>query len=189
MDVFETTIPDVKVFVPAVYEDSRGFFSETYNEQRLSAHAPGLKFVQDNESYSAKAHTLRGLHHQAPPFAQTKLVRCTRGRIFDVAVDVRKGSPTYGAWVGVELSAANRKQLLAPAGFLHGFLTLEPDTIVSYKVTAFYDAKADGAVHWASPSLAIDWPAPAANITLSEKDARAIDFAEFQSPFSYNTSR
>ena len=172
------------MLTPTALEDSRGVFSETYNKRRFDAVAPGLNFVQDNESFSVKAHTLRGLHYQAPPFAQAKLVRCTRGRIFDVVVDVRNGSATYGAWVGVELSAANRKQLFAPAGFLHGFMTLEPDTVVTYKVSAFYDSASDGAVHWASPSLAINWPAPAASITLSEKDARAIDFAEFQSPFS-----
>ncbi len=184
MDVIETALPDVKVFVPPAFEDARGAFSETYSARRYGPHAPGLVFVQDNESRSAKPFTVRGLHFQAPPFAQAKLVRVAQGRIFDVAVDARKGSPTYGKWVGEELSAANRKQLLAPVGFLHGFMTLEPDTVVAYKVTDYYDEASDGAVHWASPSLSIAWPAPPEKATLSEKDAAAVDFDRFESPFS-----
>ncbi len=184
MDVIETAIPDVKIFIPPAFEDARGAFVETYNQRVYAPRAPGLIFVQDNESRSEKSFTVRGLHFQAPPFAQAKLVRVARGRIFDVVVDVRKNSPTYGKWIGEELTAANRKQLLAPVGFLHGFMTLEPDTIVAYKVTNYYDKASDGAVNWASPSLGIDWPATPNNAILSEKDAAAIDFDSFESPFS-----
>jgi len=184
MEVRETTLPGVKIFTPKLHEDSRGGFSETYNKQTFDSHAPDLEFVQDNESFSAAAFTIRGLHYQAPPAAQAKLVRCVQGRIFDVVVDIRNGSPTYGQWVSEELSRKNRKQLLAPEGFLHGFMTLEPDTIVAYKVTNFYDKAADGAVHWASPALSIDWPVGADHAKLSEKDANAVDFAQFSSPFS-----
>ncbi len=184
MDIIETAIPDVKVFVPPAFEDSRGAFSETFSHRLYAEHTPDVLFVQDNESRSVKRFTVRGLHFQAPPFEQTKLVRVVRGRIYDVTVDARKGSATYGKWVGEELSAANRKQLLAPAGFLHGFMTLELDTIVAYKVTNYYDKASDGAVHWASPSLNISWPAPAENVILSEKDASAVDFSAFESPFS-----
>ncbi|MEM8920889.1 MAG: dTDP-4-dehydrorhamnose 3,5-epimerase, partial [Pseudomonadota bacterium] len=140
-------------------------------------------FVQDNESCSRDRYTVRGLHYQAPPFAQDKLVRVVKGRIFDVAVDVRSASSTYGRWVGVELSEENGKQLLAPKGFLHGFMTLEPHTIVAYKVTNFYDAASDGAVYWASPELDIDWPAGEGQAVLSSKDEDARRFADFDSPF------
>lgn len=184
MDITETAIPDVKIFVPHAHEDARGAFSETYSARRYAAHLPGLTFVQDNESRSAKPFTIRGLHFQAPPFAQAKLVHVVQGRIFDVAVDIRKGSPTYGHWVSEELTADNRKQLFAPLGFLHGFMTLEPDTIVSYKVTNYYDKASDNAVHWASPSLDIAWPVSPTNTVFSEKDASAVDFDAFDSPFS-----
>lgn len=183
MDVALTAIPDVKIFTPRVFEDARGYFTETYNQSKFDPHAPDLTFVQDNESYSREIYTVRGLHYQTPPFAQDKLVRVLRGRIFDVAVDVRKGSPTYGKWVGAELSAENKKQLLAPIGFLHAFMTLEPDTVVAYKVTNFYNGPSDGAVFWASPSLGIDWPAGPDRAVLSDKDSAAPDFDSFQSPF------
>lgn len=183
MEVLSKEIPDVKIFIPRVFEDSRGYFLETYTRSKFDPHAPGLDFVQDNESYSHEIYTVRGLHYQAPPFAQDKLIRVLRGRIFDVAVDVRKRSTTYGQWVGEELSQDNRKQLLAPKGFLHGFMTLEPDTIVAYKVTNFYDGPSDGAVFWASESLGIDWPAPPGKAVLSDKDAAAPPFEAFRSPF------
>ncbi len=183
MDVVATHIPDVKLFTPRLFDDERGYFTETYTKSKFAPHAPGLEFVQDNESYSKEAYTVRGLHFQAPPFAQDKLVRVIRGRIFDVAVDIRKGSPTYGQWAAAELSSENRKQLLAPKGFLHGFMTLEPDTLVAYKVSNFYDKASDRAVLWSSPELAIAWPAPPAAATLSEKDAAAEAFSAFQSPF------
>lgn len=181
MVVAETKIPDVKVFTPRVFDDARGYFFESFSQRKFEAHAPGLVFVQDNESYSKERYTVRGLHYQAPPHAQDKLVRVLRGRVFDVAVDIRKGSPTFGQWVGEELSAENKRQLLAPAGFLHGFMTLEPETVVAYKVTAFYDADADGAVHFASAG--VGWPAAVGKAILSDKDAAAPPFSEFASPF------
>lgn len=183
MEVVETKIADVKIFTPQVFKDSRGYFFEAYTKNKFDALIPGLTFVQDNESYSKDIYTVRGLHYQSPPFAQDKLVRVLKGRIFDVAVDIRAGSPTFGQWVGEELSADNKKQLLAPKGFLHGFITLEPDTIVAYKVTEFYNGPADGAVFWASPSLNIEWPGPIEEATLSDKDAAAPDFETFKTPF------
>ncbi|MEM8770343.1 MAG: dTDP-4-dehydrorhamnose 3,5-epimerase [Pseudomonadota bacterium] len=183
MDVVDCEIPEVKIFTPQVFQDSRGYFTETYTKNKFEKFVTGLTFVQDNESFSTKKFTVRGLHYQAPPFAQDKLVRVLKGRIFDVAVDIRERSPTFGRWVGAELSADNRKQLLAPAGFLHGFMTLEPDTLVAYKVTNFYDKAADGAVHWASPDFNIDWPAAPEAVVLSEKDAAAPDFGAFKTPF------
>lgn len=182
MDVSETAIPDVKIFTPQVFEDSRGYFTETYTQNKFEPHAPGLVFIQDNESFSKETYTVRGLHYQAPPFAQDKLVRVLQGSVFDVAIDIRKGSPTYGQWVGEELSAENKKQLLAPAGFLHGFMTLEANTVVAYKVTAFYHGPSDGAVHFASAG--IEWPASVERAILSDKDAAAPAFADFETPFS-----
>ena len=183
MEVTGTEIADVKIFTPKVFQDERGYFTETYTQSKFDAHISGLNFIQDNESYSRQAYTVRGLHYQAPPFAQDKLVRVVSGRIFDVAVDIRKDSPSFGAWVGVELSAENKKQLLVPKGFLHGFMTLEPHTTVAYKVTAFYNAPSDGAVFWRSDQLAIDWPTSNQEAVLSSKDAAAPRFEDFTSPF------
>jgi dTDP-4-dehydrorhamnose 3,5-epimerase len=183
VDVSSLAIADVKIFTPNRFADSRGYFTETYAKRKFDPHAPDLDFVQDNESYSRDAFTVRGLHYQAPPFAQDKLIRVIRGSIFDVAVDVRKSSPSFGRWVGATLTAANGKQLLAPKGFLHGFMTLEPDTLVAYKVTNYYDKASDGAVFWGSPELAIDWPVIDGRAILSEKDASAPRFSAFQSPF------
>ena len=184
MEIIDTAIAEVKIFKPAAIEDSRGYFSETYNQRALAPYLGALSFLQDNESCSAKPFTVRGLHYQAPPFAQAKLVRVLRGRIFDVAVDARKGSPTYGKWAAAELSTENRRQLFAPVGFLHGFMTLEADTVVAYKVSEYYDPASDGAVDWASPSLGISWPASPETAIVSDKDRAAIDFSDFQSPFS-----
>ena len=186
MDVRDTDIPEVKIFTPKRHGDHRGYFAETYSAKTYAAYLGDMAFVQDNESLSAEKHTLRGLHYQAPPFAQDKLLRVLRGRVFDVVVDARRGSPTYGKWVGAELSAERGEQIIAPKGFLHAFLTLEPDTIVAYKVTAFYDKASDGAVRWNSPALGIAWPVGADQVVLSEKDAVAVDFDAFQSPFVYD---
>ena len=183
MQMSELAIPDVKVFTPRRFADDRGYFVETYTRNKFDAFVPDLTFVQDNESYSKDQYTVRGLHYQAPPFAQDKLVRVVKGKILDVVVDVRNASPTYGQWVSEELSEENGRQLLAPKGFLHGFMTLAPHTIVAYKVTAFYDGPSDGAVYWASPELGIDWPVGDAAAVLSEKDAKAPRFADFKSPF------
>ena len=177
-------IPDVKLVTPARFGDARGFFSETYNAARFEAAGIPASFVQDNHSYSEKAGTVRGLHFQAPPFAQAKLVRVLRGAILDVAVDVRRSSPTYGKWVKAELSAQNGAQLYVPQGFLHGFATLEAGTEIAYKVDNYYSKEADGAVLWNDPDLAIDWGLSGNQASLSDKDAAAPGFSGFMSPFA-----
>lgn len=181
MKIEKTNIPSVVVLTPSRFGDSRGWFSETWSRRRLAEAGINLDFVQDNHSFSAEPGTLRGLHFQAPPHAQDKLVRCSRGALFDVAVDIRVGSPSFGKWVGVELTAENGKQLLVPKGFLHGFVTRAPDTEVQYKVTDAYAPDCDGSVRW--NSLGIDWGECAP--VLSEKDAAAPSFADWQSPFTW----
>lgn len=176
-----TALPGVMILTPARFGDARGWFSETWNAARMAEAGLDLAFVQDNHSFSAEKGTLRGLHFQRPPRAQDKLVRCTRGTILDVAVDIRKGSPHYGQWVGVELSAENGKQLLVPKGFLHGFLTLTPDCEVQYKCTDTYAPDCDGAVAW--NSVGIDWGLNGATPVLSAKDAAAPALVDFDSPF------
>lgn len=182
MKVRETEIPDVLILEPARFGDERGFFSESWNAQRMADAGLAYDFVQDNHSMSTEVGTLRGLHFQAPPFAQAKLVRCGRGVLFDVVVDVRKGSPTYGKWFGVELSFENGLQLMVPDGCLHGFVTRTPDTEIIYKVTAPYDKASDGAVRW--DSCGIDWGLTGTP-KLSEKDDAAQTLAEFDSPFEW----
>lgn len=180
MRIEPTAIPEVVVITPARHGDARGFFSESWNRRTLEQAGLYLpEFVQDNHSLSTAVGTLRGLHYQAPPHAQGKLVRCGRGRLYDVAVDARPGSPTWGKWVGEELSFENGRQLWIPAGFLHGFVTREPDTEIIYKCTAHYDRDADGAVRW--DSLGIDWGVDAP--LLSDKDRAAPAFSDWQSPF------
>jgi dTDP-4-dehydrorhamnose 3,5-epimerase len=188
MDVVDLSIPDVKVIVPRRFADDRGFFSETWNRRRMADAGLSIDFVQDNHSHSVKRGTVRGLHYQRPPHAQGKLVRVTRGRILDIAVDIRRGSPTYGHWVGRVLSAENGEQLWVPRGFLHGFVTREPDTDVVYKVDAPYAAESDGAVRFDDPDLGIDWGLEGAEAFLSAKDAAAPHFADFQTPFVYGES-
>lgn len=185
MDVKETRLPEVKLLTPRRFGDGRGFFSEVWNSARMTDAGLDIVFVQDNHSYSAEKGTVRGLHYQSPPSAQTKLVRVARGAVIDVAVDVRKGSPTYGEWVAEELSADNGAQLLVPAGFLHGFATLTTDTDVLYKVDAFYAPDCDGAVRFDDPDLGIDWGVAAGDAVLSDKDAAAPAFRNFESPFVY----
>jgi len=185
MQVKATRLPEVKLITPRRFGDDRGYFSETWNAARLAEAGLAIPFVQDNESLSAKAGTLRGLHYQAPPFAQTKLVRVARGAVLDVAVDARRGSPTYGAWVAEELSAATGAQLLVPRGFLHGFLTLTDETLVIYKVDNPYDATSDGSVAWDSPELGITWGIDPGEVVLSGKDQAAPRFADWTSPFEY----
>jgi dTDP-4-dehydrorhamnose 3,5-epimerase len=183
MEIVETALPEVKVLIPKRFGDARGYFSESWNAHRLEALGLGHGFMQDNESLSALAGTLRGLHYQAPPFAQAKLVRVVRGAVLDVAVDVRAGSPRYGRWAKARLSAEGGEQILVPRGFLHGFVTLEPDTLVLYKVDAPYDAASDGAVAWDDPDLAIEWGVEGP--VLSAKDAAAPRFRDWSSPFAY----
>ncbi|WP_297976671.1 dTDP-4-dehydrorhamnose 3,5-epimerase [uncultured Amaricoccus sp.] len=185
MDVRATAIPEVKLLSPRRFGDHRGYFCETWSAPRMAAAGLDVAFVQDNESLSAQVGTLRGLHFQAPPFAQAKLVRVARGAIRDVAVDVRRGSPTFGRWVAEELSAASAAQLLVPRGFLHGFVTLVPDTLVLYKVDNPYDAASDGGVAWNDPDLGVDWGWPADAVVLSDKDRAQPAFRAWESPFEY----
>lgn len=184
MQIEKTPLPGVLILTPRRFGDHRGFFSESWNRRTLAQAGVDLpEFVQDNHSMSAQKGTVRGLHFQSPPHAQGKLVRCGRGAIFDVAVDVRSGSTTYGQWVGLELSFDNGKQLWIPAGFLHGFMTLQSDSEIIYKCTDHYAPECDGAVRW--DSCGIDWPIDIATPVLSDKDAGAPIFADFKTPFVY----
>ena len=178
LSVEETAIPAVKIVTPKKFGDHRGFFSETWSGKAFAEAGLDLDFVQDNQSLSAPVGTLRGLHFQSAPFAQDKLVRVTRGRILDVAVDIRASSPTFGKHVAVELSAENWKQLLVPVGFAHGFVTLEPDTEVLYKVTAPYAPENDHGLAFDDPALGIDWRLPLSGLTLSDKDRKHPRLAE-----------
>lgn len=170
MEVHSLEIPEVKLIVPKIHRDARGFLSETFSRRGLQAAGIVADFIQDNHSLSVEAGTLRGLHFQAPPHAQGKLVRVTRGSIYDVAVDVRVGSPTYGRHVAAVLSAANWTQMWIPVGFAHGFCTLEPNTEVIYKVTAYYAPESDRGLKWDDAELGIDWPVKPGGATLSDKD-------------------
>lgn len=177
-------IPGLLILTPRRFSDERGFFSESWNRKSLEQNGVHLpEFVQDNHSMSSQVGTLRGLHCQTPPHAQGKLVRCGRGAFFDVAVDIRKDSPSYGDWFGVELSYENGKQMWIPPGFLHGFMTLEPDSEIIYKCTAHYAPDCDSAVRWDSCGIA--WPLGGAAPQISERDARAPCLDDFDSPFTY----
>lgn len=167
------------------FGDARGWFSETYSEARAAAAGIDVRFVQDNQSFSAQPGTIRGLHFQAPPHAQAKLVRCVRGSIMDYAVDIRRGSPTYGRWVSARLSADGGEQLFVPVGFAHAFITLEPDVEIAYKVSNVYSPESDGGVRWNDPEIDIDWPLPPSGPVLSDKDRSLPTLAEFESPFEY----
>ncbi|MBV8768585.1 MAG: dTDP-4-dehydrorhamnose 3,5-epimerase [Hyphomicrobiales bacterium] len=173
MTKLETTslgIPDVKIIRPIKQGDARGFFSETYNLREYAAAGLELPFVQDNHSLSAQVGTVRGLHYQSPPFAQGKLVRVVRGRIFDVALDIRRSSPSFGQHVTAEISAEAWNQIFVPVGFAHGFVTLEPDTEVVYKVTNYYAREHDHGILWNDPALQIKWPFVEREVMVSEKD-------------------
>ena len=185
LDVQETALSGVYVLTPRRFGDHRGFFSESWNRARMAEHGIDLDFVQDNHSLSREVGTVRGLHFQSPPHAQAKLVRCGRGCLFDVAVDIRKGSPTFGQWVGVELSFDNGRQLLIPAGFLHGFVTRVPDTEIIYKCSDYYAPECDGAVRFDDPDIGIDWGLGGQAPILSDKDAAAPLLRDFDSPFTY----
>jgi dTDP-4-dehydrorhamnose 3,5-epimerase len=171
---------------PRRLEDSRGWFSETWNDARLKAAGVDIQFCQDNQSLSRSAGTLRGLHFQAMPHAQAKLVRCIRGRIFDVAVDIRRESPTFGQWAGLELSADNGKQLLIPVGYAHGFMTLEPNCEIAYKVDDYYSADCDGGIAWDDPAIGIEWPIIGAVPVISSKDAALQPLANLAVEFPYD---
>lgn len=172
MKITKTHLDGVVIIEPAVFGDHRGWFMETYSQTKFEEAGINLKFVQDNQSFSATKGTLRGLHYQLNPKAQTKLVRCTKGSIFDVAVDIRQGSPSYGQWFGVELTAENKKQLLIPQGFAHGFMTLTDDVEVQYKVDELYAPECDRGILWNDPSVGIEWPMDITPV-LSDKDKNA----------------
>lgn len=184
MTVKETIIPGVLILEPRVFKDDRGYFYESYSKKAFTDLGIAADFVQDNQSFSQKG-TVRGLHAQANPFAQGKLVRVLQGSVMDVAVDARVGSPTYGRHVAVELTAANHLQLWVPAGCLHGFVTLEDNTIFTYKVTNYYDKASETGVVWNDPALAIGWGINEEDAVLSAKDLVLPDFKNFESPFTY----
>lgn len=184
MDVTALSLSGIKLVTPKVLRDARGFFCETFNAHALLLAGIEATFVQDNHSFSPRQGVVRGLHFQAPPRAQSKLVRVTRGSIFDVVVDIRVGSPTYGRHVSVVLSAANWRQMWIPVGFAHGFCTLEPDTEVLYKVTDYYAPEYDRGLKWDDPALAIAWPVRAHEAMVSPKDARHPPLADLESSFA-----
>lgn len=186
MQVERLNIPDIRLLVPRKHGDARGFFSETYNRKSFAALGIDIDFVQDNHSLSAEKGTVRGLHFQTPPFAQDKLVRVTRGSVFDVAVDLRRDSPTYGLHVSAVLSAQAWNQILVPIGFAHGFMTLEPDTEVIYKVSNYYAPDHDKGLLWNDPALGIAWPLAEDEAILSEKDRIQPRLEEIVSPFCCN---
>ena len=171
MNVIETALAGVRILEPQVFGDARGWFMESWSKKKMEDAGILVDFVQDNHSFSAQKGTLRGLHYQLNPMAQAKLLRVSRGAIFDVAVDIRRGSPTYAKWVGVELTAENARQLFIPRGFAHGFITLTDDVEVQYKVDNFYAPTCDGNIRWDDPEIGVAWPL--APVVLSEKDAKA----------------
>ena len=185
MEVQSLSIPDVKLIRPTVLRDERGTFSETYSQRAWEAHGFFGRFVQDNHSLSLQKGVVRGLHFQVPPHAQDKLVRVTRGSVFDVALDLRVGSPSYGQHVSAILSAANGLQMLVPQGFAHGFCTLEPCTEVIYKVTDLYAPECDRGIAFDDPALGIEWPVAPGEAILSDKDRRQPRFADLPPQFTY----
>lgn len=185
MEIEALAIPDVKIIRPRKFGDHRGFFSETYSRRAFQAAGLDFDFVQDNHSLSAEPGTIRGLHFQTEPFAQVKLVRVVRGAILDVAVDIRRGSPTYGRHVSARISAADWNQILIPVGFAHGLCTLEPDTEVLYKVTNFYSPEHDKGLLWNDPDLGIEWPVSDADARLSDKDKVHPRLADLPDWFQY----
>ncbi|GFE52474.1 dTDP-4-dehydrorhamnose 3,5-epimerase [Roseobacter cerasinus] len=185
MQIEKTKLDGVVILTPKRFGDERGFFSESWSKRQMAEAGLDYGWVQDNHSLSMQAGTVRGLHFQSPPHAQDKLVRCGRGALFDVAVDIRRGSPTYGQWVGVELSFENGKQLLVPAGFLHGFATRQSETEVVYKCSDYYAPECDGAVRFDCPTIGINWDLGNLEPVLSEKDAAAPGLDAFDSPFEY----
>ena len=183
LDVKNLQISDVKLISPKKIGDHRGFFSETYNKSALSQAGIDIDFLQDNQSLSAEKGTMRGLHFQSPPFGQDKLVHVVRGSIFDVAVDLRRNSPTFGQHVSAVLSAESWAQILVPIGFAHGFMTLEPDTEVIYKVSNYYAPDHDAGILWNDPALEIGWPLPAEMAVLSGKDHKQPLLQDIETPF------
>ena len=185
MKVIDTKLKDVKIIEMDVFGDHRGFFTESYTRQKLSNAGIDIDFLQDNHSLSVEPGVLRGMHFQTEPKAQTKLVRTTTGVIYDVLVDMREGSPTYGKWEGYILSEYNHRQLLVPKGFAHGFVTLAPNCNVQYKVDEYYSKENDGGIAFDDPAIRIEWPMPVDKLVLSEKDTHHPTLAEFDNPFIY----
>ena len=183
MDVIKTNIEGVFVIEPRVFEDARGYFFESFSQREFDAKVGPVRFVQDNESMSSYG-VMRGLHFQAPPFAQSKLVRCVRGRVLDVALDIRRGSPTYGQHVAVELSEDNHCQFFIPRGFAHGFAVLSEEAVFQYKCDEYYHPESEGGISILDSSLGIDWHIPAEHVILSEKDTKHLLLRDFVSPFS-----
>jgi len=179
MKLIPTKLAGVFILEPKIFQDNRGYFTETYNKKVFETLGMTGNFIQDNQSKSLAAGTIRGLHFQRSPKAQTKIVRCITGAIYDIAVDLRKKSPTYGQWVGVTLSEDNHRQLVIPKGFAHGFCTLRPNTVVAYKVDEYYCGEADGGIHWNDKALAIDWPT--SEPILSEKDKQLPKLSDIES--------
>jgi dTDP-4-dehydrorhamnose 3,5-epimerase len=189
LEIARLELPELVVVVPKRFADNRGYFEETYNKRVFEEAGIPADFVQDNQSLSARRGTIRGLHFQIPPKAQAKLVRVLAGSIFDVAVDLRSDSERFGRWCGVELSAENGKQLFVPRGFAHAFCTLEPNTLVAYKVDEFYSGPHDGGLRFDDPRIGIEWPVAADAMTVSEKDRNLPPLDSFQSPFTKANSR
>jgi len=185
MEVIKTDIEGVVIIEPRIFADSRGYFFESYSKKEFDEKVRPVDFVQDNESCSSYG-VMRGLHFQAPPFTQSKLVRCVKGRVLDVAVDIRKGSPTYGHHVAVELTEDNHRQLFVPRGFAHGFAVLSDVAVFQYKCDNYYHPQADGGISIADDSLGIDWLINPLDAILSEKDTRHPLLSDFDSPFDIN---
>jgi len=179
-EIRRLAIPDVLLITPRRFGDERGFFSETYSRKLLAEHGFDKEFVQDNHALTEHRGVLRGLHFQRPPFGQDKLVRVTRGAVFDVAVDIRRGSPTFGQWVGAELSAESWSQLLVPTGFAHGYVTLTESAEVLYKVTTYYAPQAEDGLLWSDPAVGIDWPIPPGEVSLKARDGEWPTLAELE---------
>lgn len=187
MEVIKTKIDGVVIIEPKVFKDARGYFFESFSQREFEEKVRKINFVQDNESMSSYG-VMRGLHFQRPPFTQSKLVRCVKGSVLDVAVDIRKGSPTYGQYVAVELTEANHRQFFVPRGFAHGFAVLSETAVFQYKCDNFYAPDADGGINIKDESLGIDWQIPTSNAILSDKDLKHTCLKDFDSPFDYQVN-
>ena len=187
MEVIKTDIDGLVIIEPKIFGDARGYFFESFSQREFEAKVRKVNFVQDNESMSSYG-VMRGLHFQRPPFAQSKLVRCVKGRVLDVAVDIRKGSPTYGQYVAVELSEDNHRQFFIPRGFAHGFVVLSETAVFQYKCDNFYAPEADGGINIKDETLGIDWQISLEDAILSEKDTKHLCLKDFESPFEYNSN-
>ena len=185
MEVIKTEIEGVVIIEPRIFKDERGYFYESFSQRDFEEKVCRTTFVQDNQSKSSYG-VLRGLHFQKPPYCQSKLVRCIKGAVLDVAVDIRKGSPTFGKYVAVELSEDNHRQFFVPRGFAHGFAVLTPEAVFQYKCDNFYNKESEGSVAWNDPQLAIDWKIPADKVLLSEKDKLSKNIADAEYLFDYN---